>query len=129
MNIFHLPLKKINCNRLNRILGYYASPYYHYTIIIVFVIYIPWIFHDTIIYTPQQLTDVTIRNKSDTKPGQAICHVAEEENAIMVVMGTRGMGKIRRTLMGSVSDYVVHHAKMPVVVCRHAEETSGDFTE
>ncbi len=33
-------------------------------------------------------------------------------------MGTRGMGTIRRTLLGSVSDYVVHHAHCPVTVCR-----------
>ena len=36
----------------------------------------------------------------------------------MIVMGTRGLGTIRRTLMGSVSDYVVHHARIPVIVVR-----------
>lgn len=32
-------------------------------------------------------------------------------------MGSRGLGTIRRTILGSVSDYVVHHANVPVVVC------------
>merc|ERR1719394_2365613 len=39
----------------------------------------------------------------------------------MVVVGTRGTGKVRRTILGSVSDYLVHHAHCPVVVCRHPD--------
>jgi nucleotide-binding universal stress UspA family protein len=52
------------------------------------------------------------------KPGEVICKIAEEENAVMIVTGTRGMGKVRRTILGSVSDFLVHHASCPVVVCR-----------
>jgi len=52
------------------------------------------------------------------KPGEAIVTAALDVRADMVVMGTRGMGTIRRTLLGSVSDYVVHHAHCPVIVCR-----------
>ena len=37
----------------------------------------------------------------------------------MIVLGTRGQGTVRRTILGSVSDYVVHHAHVPVTVCRH----------
>ena len=53
-----------------------------------------------------------------SKPGHVIVEKANEEHAQMVVMGTRGMGTVRRTLMGSVSDYVVHHARCPVMICR-----------
>ena len=53
------------------------------------------------------------------KPGEQIVRIAEEENADMIVTGTRGMGKVRRTILGSVSDYLVHHAHCPVVVCRY----------
>lgn len=52
-----------------------------------------------------------------SKPGEGIVHYAEQVKSVMVVMGTRGLGAIRRTIMGSVSDYVVHHAHCPVVVC------------
>lgn len=50
-------------------------------------------------------------------PGQGIIQVAEEEGANMIVMGTRGLDMIRRTLLGSVSDYVVRHSRVPVLVC------------
>jgi len=52
------------------------------------------------------------------KPGEAIVKVATEKKVDMIVMGTRGLGTFRRTIMGSVSDYVVHHAHCPVIVCR-----------
>jgi nucleotide-binding universal stress UspA family protein len=36
----------------------------------------------------------------------------------MIVMGSRGRGRIRRALMGSVSDSVVRHAHCPVTIVR-----------
>ena len=59
-----------------------------------------------------------IRSEGGPKPGEVIIKVANEEKAHMIVMGTRGLGKVRRTILGSVSDYVVHHANCPVLVCR-----------
>lgn len=56
------------------------------------------------------------------KPGEYICHVAKEENGTVIVMGTRGMGKVRRTILGSVSHYVLHHANCPVLVVRPQKE-------
>jgi nucleotide-binding universal stress UspA family protein len=52
------------------------------------------------------------------KPGELVVRVATDRNANYVVMGTRGLGKLRRTIMGSVSDYVVHHSHCPVIICR-----------
>ncbi|KAL8578556.1 hypothetical protein ACOMHN_015012 [Nucella lapillus] len=43
----------------------------------------------------------------------------ESHHANLIVIGTRGSNAIRRTLLGSVSDSVVHHAHCPVLVCRH----------
>ena len=57
--------------------------------------------------------------KGKGKPGEAIVKAALEEGANMVVCGTRGHGKIKRAFLGSVSDYVVHHAKCPVITCKH----------
>ena len=50
------------------------------------------------------------------KPGNTICDFAKEKEADMIVVGSRGLGAIRRTILGSVSDFVLHHAHCPVVI-------------
>jgi nucleotide-binding universal stress UspA family protein len=47
-----------------------------------------------------------------------IVHLAEELDAGIVVVGSRGEGGVRRALLGSVSDSVVRHAHCPVMVVR-----------
>jgi len=47
-----------------------------------------------------------------------IVHLAEDIEAGLVVMGSRGRRGISRALMGSVSDSVVRHAHCPVLVVR-----------
>ena len=42
--------------------------------------------------------------------------VAEDIAVGLIVMGSRGLGGVRRALMGSVSDSVVRHAHCPVLV-------------
>ena len=50
--------------------------------------------------------------------GHALISQVEKTKADMVVVGSRGLGLVGRTFLGSVSNYVVHHAKVPVIVCR-----------
>jgi nucleotide-binding universal stress UspA family protein len=52
------------------------------------------------------------------KVAEEIVDLAEELQADLIVVGSRGRGGIRRTLMGSVSDSVVRHAHCPVMVVR-----------
>ena len=56
------------------------------------------------------------------KAAAEIVELAEELGAGLVVVGSRGLGGIRRALMGSVSDSVVRHAHCPVLVVRREEE-------
>lgn len=49
-------------------------------------------------------------------PGDAICRLASQAGAAAIVMGSRGRGRVRRALLGSVSDYVVRNAPCPVVI-------------
>ncbi|CAA9464756.1 MAG: Universal stress protein UspA and related nucleotide-binding proteins [uncultured Rubrobacteraceae bacterium] len=57
--------------------------------------------------------------KTDERRDQAIVHLADEIEAGLIVMGSRGLGGLRRALMGSVSDSVVRHAHCPVLIVRH----------
>lgn len=52
------------------------------------------------------------------RPGHEIVELGEELDAGLVVVGSRGLGGIRRAHMGSVSDAVVRHAHSPVLVVR-----------
>lgn len=63
-----------------------------------------------------------VKSTQASKPGEGIIRVAKEENASLIITGTRGLGKLRRTLLGSVSDYLVHHSHVPVLVCRFKEK-------
>jgi nucleotide-binding universal stress UspA family protein len=54
-----------------------------------------------------------------------IVALAEELQADLIVMGSRGLGRVRRALMGSVSDSVVRHAHCPVLVVRPEKERAA----
>ena len=71
------------------------------------------LFHCQIPHTVEQLHG---------HPGLSIVKAAEEKKAGMIICGSRGMGFIRRTVIGSISDYILHHARMPVIICKNEEE-------
>merc|ERR1711988_1350086 len=52
---------------------------------------------------------------NEKNPGEGIVKIAEEERAEMIVMGTRGVGGMKRALSGSVSDFVMRNATCPVI--------------
>jgi nucleotide-binding universal stress UspA family protein len=65
-------------------------------------------------------TGVTV-TQAHLKMGKAdeeIVELAESMGVGLIVMGTRGQGRIRRALMGSVSESVVRHAHCPVTIVR-----------
>ena len=52
-------------------------------------------------------------------PDDEILRFCEEQGDFgLIVMGSRGLGPIKRRLMGSVSESVVRHAQCPVLVAR-----------
>ena len=52
------------------------------------------------------------------RPDAEIVGLAEELDAGLIVLGSRGLGPLRSALMGSVSRSVVQHAHCPVLVVR-----------
>ena len=51
-------------------------------------------------------------------PAEVICDLATELSADLVVVGSRGLGRLDRLLLGSVSTSVVQRAPCPVLVVR-----------
>ena len=52
------------------------------------------------------------------EPDKEIVKLSEELSAGTIVIGSRGLGALKRTLMGGVSESVVRHAHCPVFVIR-----------
>ncbi len=57
--------------------------------------------------------------------GQMIIQCAENFNADHIVMGSRGLGVISRSILGSVSHFVLDHTKVPVTII--PRETKDSF--
>lgn len=51
-------------------------------------------------------------------PVDGILDTAQEIKASLVIVGSRGLGGVKRLMMGSVSERVVHYATCPVLVVR-----------
>ncbi|KAF1741857.1 hypothetical protein MXB_5396, partial [Myxobolus squamalis] len=58
----------------------------------------------------------TFMKESTESAGEAICSVAAEMNANIVIMGKHNRGAFNRALLGSTSTYVVHHNKKPTML-------------
>ena len=52
------------------------------------------------------------------KADEEIVELAQSIDAGLIVMGSRGQGRLRRALVGSVSESVVRHAHCPVTIVR-----------
>ncbi len=50
------------------------------------------------------------------KPSRSICDFAEEWDADLIVLGRRGRTGISEMFLGSVSNYVLHHAPCSVLI-------------
>ncbi|CAF2112793.1 unnamed protein product [Brassica oleracea var. botrytis] len=57
-------------------------------------------------------------------PKEMICQAVEQNHVDLLVVGSRGLGMIKRAFIGSVSDYCVQHAQCPVLIVRPPKETS-----
>ena len=58
---------------------------------------------------------------------ESLVEFSRRHSVDLVVVGSRGLGALRRSLLdlvglGSVSDYLVHHLQCPVLVVRHPED-------
>jgi nucleotide-binding universal stress UspA family protein len=60
-------------------------------------------------------------------PGLLICNMAISWNADLIIMGRKGRLGLSELLLGSVSNYVLHHAPCSVLTIQgHAEELADE---
>ncbi len=55
-------------------------------------------------------------------PHQTIAQVAKELRPDWILMGSRGASNLREIVMGSVSQYVLHHVSCPVMIIKDETE-------
>jgi nucleotide-binding universal stress UspA family protein len=63
------------------------------------------------------------------RPDQGILTIGEDVGTGLIVLGSRGLGGVKRALMGSVSDSVVRHAHCPVLVVRNEDKPDQQETD
>jgi len=49
-------------------------------------------------------------------PGKEICAEAKESSIDFIVMGYRGLGAVKRAILGSVATHVLHETTCPVMI-------------
>lgn len=68
----------------------------------------------------RELDDVQLRRGD---PADELLDLATSTRAILLVVGSRGLGPLRGGLLGSVSRELVRRSTRPVVICRHEAPT------
>lgn len=62
--------------------------------------------------------DVAEAHLREGPAADEILDLAEEIGADLIVIGSRGLGPVKRVVLGSVSEGLIHHASRPVLVLR-----------
>jgi nucleotide-binding universal stress UspA family protein len=63
------------------------------------------------------LTDVTAKYAvAEDAVWEIIVQAADEVDASLIVLGSRGLNAVKSVLIGSVSNHVLHHAHRPVLI-------------
>ena len=62
-------------------------------------------------------------------PGREICELANTWSADLILVGSRGLTGLKEMFLGSVSNYVTHHAPCSVLIVRSAiaNQSDSDF--
>src|ERR671910_811318 len=67
-------------------------------------------------------SDVAKAHLRKGRTSNEVIALCKEVDAGLLVVGSRGLGTVRRILMGSQSEEIVHHAQVPVLVLTGAQD-------
>ncbi|KAJ3024745.1 UNVERIFIED_CONTAM: hypothetical protein HDU68_007822 [Siphonaria sp. JEL0065] len=73
---------------------------------------------EDIIHKKYPAMSVSLHSVAGTDAKTVICETVQELKPAVLVVGARGLGVVKRVVLGSVSSYLVHHAGVPVVVAK-----------
>jgi universal stress protein A len=62
-------------------------------------------------------------------PGEVICWTAQDRKCDLIVMGTHGRTGLKHLLFGSVAEYVLRHARCPVVTIRDRDPNEAPLKQ
>ncbi len=58
--------------------------------------------------------------------GEEICRYARAGGYQLIVVGRRGLGRLQEVLLGSVSEYVLRHTRLPVLVIQQEQPARNE---
>ncbi|KAK1287101.1 hypothetical protein QJS10_CPB19g01421 [Acorus calamus] len=64
-----------------------------------------------------QITDYDVEIV-EGDPRNVLCDAVERHHADILVVGSHGYGKLKRAILGSVSDHCAHHAHCSVLIAK-----------
>ena len=76
-------------------------------------------------YTASHLLGTNIKTEAIIQKGdprQIVLDYVDKYKPVAVIMGSRGLGLLKRTVLGSVSDYILHNCDAPVIVIREVAD-------
>lgn len=59
-------------------------------------------------------------------PGRTICDFAQTWSADLILIGSKGLTRVKEMFLGSVSNYVTHHADCSVLIVRGVKNSQSD---
>ena len=62
-------------------------------------------------------------------PGRTICDRAKSWSADLILIGSRGLTGVKEMFLGSVSNYVTHHAPCSVLILRESNNSAAELVE
>ncbi|KAK1275462.1 hypothetical protein QJS04_geneDACA016050 [Acorus gramineus] len=65
----------------------------------------------------RQITDYEVE-VVEGDPRTVLCDAVDKHHADVLVVGSHGYGKLKRVILGSVSDYCAHHAHCSVLIVK-----------
>lgn len=63
------------------------------------------------------ITDILLAEPNQN-PGDVITDYADDHKMDLIIMGSRGLGNVQRLFLGSVSNNVVQHSKIPILIIK-----------